>query len=119
MLLNRAEAESYLNGQPVGSAVLRRKSPSVFVVSFVTDASIIQHTGFEQVGTQFVTPSGKSFDSVQVGRGVRIRTIGMVSIATRSSNSIIVFCTTPTRRHYSLQWLMCYREGYSLMTKRG
>jgi hypothetical protein len=77
-ILSRTESEEILHAQPVGSAVLRHKSPSMFVVSFVTEDGIV-HAGFEQVGTQFVTPSGRTFDSMQVSCSVKcLQTVHML-----------------------------------------
>ena len=52
--------------QPVGSAILRRKSPDAFVVSFVAAGGGVEHAGFKLVGTQYVSASGRMFDSLTV-----------------------------------------------------
>ena len=68
-LCSRREAEDLLLGaaQPVvGSAILRRKSPGAFVVSFVAAGGGVEHAGIKLVGTQYVSASGRAFDSLTV-----------------------------------------------------
>ena len=68
-LCSRREAEDLLLGaaQPVvGSAILRRKSPGAFVVSFVAAGGGVGHAGIKLVGTQYVSASGRAFDSLTV-----------------------------------------------------